>query len=719
LKRLTLILFFYFSGAILVLAQLETVRGSVAGFPVENWYELSVDNTSINTLLSLEQPKDQPFQFALPVPVDLNPSNSGFIKKTSRETIWTIGIRSASAKSLNLILSPFNIPDGSYVYVYDSKRTTVRGAFCSDNNNSANTLALMPVPGEELILEYHVPSGKQMDGTLGIKQVSHDYRGILGSLSKDEQFGASQACNVDINCSAGDNWTVEKRAVCRIIVRGIELCTGVLVNNTNHENKAYLITANHCITSSSDAANSVFYFGYESPWCKGPDGYVYHSISGSTLKASNGEIDFSLVELSSFPPFTYHPYLAGWDVSGTIPNKTVAIHHPMGDVKKISVDNNQPVNGTYSADYKSNGFWKILNWDSGTTEGGSSGCPLFDQNKRVVGLLTGGEATCMYPVNDYFAKLSVSYDLSSYLWMQLKGWIDPAVSGVKKYDGRDPYEPNMLTVDTLSNLSAPETRLLTAYTSSGTGYSTGYNSDSIVMYAEHFISPVNRYVSEIQINVAKVNQVALTDSVSIYILQDGTEPGAVIARQKLLFSATKDTFVVKVDFKNTIPVTGNFYIGWRIYYHAQAASENRQFAVFHSPDRGDPLKNTAWFHDGVSWKQYTSHPSYPMSVSLDVKVVTIGDPVPDAVNLVTGDKPEFVLYPNPATDRLVVSSSMPQKDVTFSVYDMRGAIVSRDIPGNVFPGVAGIDLGGLSNGIYYLVIRSVNGREVHKFIIRN
>jgi len=108
-----------------------------------------------------------------------------------------------------------------------------------------------------------------------------------------------------------------------------------------------------------------------------------------------------------------------------------------------------------------------------------------------------------------------------------------------------------------------------------------------------------------------------------------------------------------------------------------------------------------------------------MSVSLDVKVVTIGDPVPDAVNLVSEDKPEFVLYPNPAADRLVVSSSMPQKDVTFSVYDMRGAIVSRNIPGNVFPGVAVIDLGGLSNGIYYLVIRSVNGREVHKFIIRN
>ena len=75
------------------------------------------------------------------------------------------------------------------------------------------------------------------------------------------------------------------------------------------------------ITDNNDAAKSIFVFGYESPWCDGPDGRVTHSISGSLLKATNINIDFSLVELTSFPPVTYKPYFAGWDVTGAIPNK--------------------------------------------------------------------------------------------------------------------------------------------------------------------------------------------------------------------------------------------------------------------------------------------------------------------------------------------------------------------------------------------------------------
>src|SRR5512138_3492917 len=103
-----------------------------------------------------------------------------------------------------------------------------------------------------------------------------------------------------------------------------------------------------------------------------------------------------------------------------------------------------------------NSSWQILQWEKGTTEGGSSGGPLFDQNRRVVGILTGGEAVCGRSVNDYFAKLSFSYNFSSILWQQVKGWIDPAVSGALQLDGRDPYALNLLSSDTLTNLASSE-----------------------------------------------------------------------------------------------------------------------------------------------------------------------------------------------------------------------------------------------------------------------
>ena len=35
-----------------------------------------------------------------------------------------------------------------------------------------------------------------------------------------------------------------------------------------------------------------------------------------------------------------------------------------------------------------------IDWDDGTTEPGSSGSPLFDQNHRVIGQLHGGYAAC-------------------------------------------------------------------------------------------------------------------------------------------------------------------------------------------------------------------------------------------------------------------------------------------------------------------------------------
>jgi hypothetical protein len=57
----------------------------------------------------------------------------------------------------------------------------------------------------------------------------------------------------------------------------------------------------------------------------------------------------------------------GWNHSGNGPTSTVTIHHPEGDVQKISFDNNPPT--------KSGTQWHIRTWDDGVTEPGSSGCP--------------------------------------------------------------------------------------------------------------------------------------------------------------------------------------------------------------------------------------------------------------------------------------------------------------------------------------------------------
>jgi hypothetical protein len=152
--------------------------------------------------------------------------------------------------------------------------------------------------------------------------------------------------------------------------------------------------------------------------------------------------------LSEDIPIDYEPYYAGWNIDTIGIENTTTIHHPSGDVKKITKDFDSPVTGNYGDTYDEDTHWRIKQWDIGTTEGGSSGAPLFDQNKRIIGDLTGGEASCDYNYNDYFAKISHSWNDFGNADHQLENWLDPNNTYFRAIDGYYPYQ------DKPSNLRA-------------------------------------------------------------------------------------------------------------------------------------------------------------------------------------------------------------------------------------------------------------------------
>lgn len=105
--------------------------------------------------------------------------------------------------------------------------------------------------------------------------------------------------------------------------------------------------------------------------------------------------DFALLELQEKIPSSYNAYLSGWDLSNQAPSDVVCVHHPSGDVKKISYYKGATVPSSYSEAPKTY-HWKILKWTRGTTEEGSSGSPLFNNRGLIVGHLHGGQSACYF-----------------------------------------------------------------------------------------------------------------------------------------------------------------------------------------------------------------------------------------------------------------------------------------------------------------------------------
>ncbi|MCF8256408.1 MAG: trypsin-like peptidase domain-containing protein [Flavobacteriales bacterium] len=380
-----------------------------------------------------------PYRFGHNMEVNVNAQSDGLweeLKDGSR--VWRMGFRCADAFSVNFIFSDFYLPFGAKFHIYNEGGETIYGPFTYSDNREDNGFATFPVPGELVFLELYEPVMAIGQSRIVVETVTHGYRDIF-RLS-ESRGGGSGACNNNINCPEGANWQDHKRSVAIMVSGGSGFCTGAMVNNTAQDGTPYFLSANHCMGGGTN--NWVFKFDYERTGCAntgGPNLSGGNFTQGATIRASNAGSDFALLQLNSTPPAGHNVYYSGWDRSGVTPSNQIGIHHPSGDYKKISFDNNP---ATQVADWGGAACWHIGNWEDGTTEPGSSGSPLFDQNQRIIGQLYGGSANCSNNVDDYYGRFNVSWDGSSSS-TRLRDWLDPTNSGVATLDG---YDPNASTV---------------------------------------------------------------------------------------------------------------------------------------------------------------------------------------------------------------------------------------------------------------------------------
>ncbi|MBX7181439.1 MAG: trypsin-like peptidase domain-containing protein [Bacteroidia bacterium] len=412
----------------------------------------------------LNKGKMKPYRFGANIDVDINLQNAGLWETLPNgDRIWRLAIRSEGALSLNFLYNKFFMPTGGKFFIYSEDHQFVLGAFTSENNREDQLFATDLLPGNVAVLEYIEPKSEKGNGVISINQVVHGYRDVFSYLKEKNanNQAASGACNVNINCPQGDDWQTEKRAVCILVVGGSGFCTGSMINDVPQSGTPYFLTANHCTSDGSDnVAQWIFRFNYESSTCSGTTGPTSQSITGSVYRAHNAGSDFALLELSSAPPASYNAVYAGWSREGVVVDSSFCIHHPSGDIKKISKAQNQTVSGTYS----NIECWRVGQWTLGVTEPGSSGSPLFDPNHRIIGQLYGGPSACgnsASQLNDYYGKFSVSWDAGSSSATRLKEWLDPQNLAPLTVDT---YDPNAIayTLDgSIQSVNAPGNGLVT------------------------------------------------------------------------------------------------------------------------------------------------------------------------------------------------------------------------------------------------------------------
>ncbi len=447
-------------------------KGGPASFINVEFDEISLKAPDVEPLIAEDlanTSKDLPMRVGVSLDADITMQNAGtWTDLPMGARLWTLKVRAPGAKALTLGFEDFHLAEGSKLFFYNENRKQVLGAFTSENNLENGSFAIEQVQGEVVCIEYYEPAYKKASSTdkttFRIFDVGYFYREFTDLKPyKDTQTRVqeSESCEVDINCSpVGDEWQDEKRGVAQITLKSggsWYVCTGSLMNNTNNDGTPYFLTAFHCgedNTTTNEFNQWIFKFKYEAPAAQAsgsgttitsePTGS--RSITGCTKKASgdiSGGSDFLLLLLNSTPTAAYEPYYNGWSRSTTAPSNGVGIHHPAGDIKKISTYSTAST-GSYTGS-ASSAHWR-LTWvrnsnGFGVTEGGSSGSPLFDSNGFVVGTLTGGSSYCtMTSGQDYYGKISYHWQSNGNTnAKQLKPWLDPTNTGVTNCPGYDPF----------------------------------------------------------------------------------------------------------------------------------------------------------------------------------------------------------------------------------------------------------------------------------------
>ena len=474
--------------------------------------------------------------------------------------VWRLDIASHNALAMSLEFSPFYLSDDASLFLYNDDITL--GAYSSINNNEENIFSIPLLRGEIIHMELIIPQDTQTGNSIVISEIIHDYRDIL-NLSGN--YESERDCGDNVNCSSADNYQDPVNAAAFLDMGGY-ICSGSMINNTNNDLTPYFLTAWHCV-NGENVNTFRFYFNYETSSCSGNNASYGSYAYSSDLLLSSGDMDpdFALLLIDDDIYTSWNVFYAGWDRSSSSPTISCGVHHPGGAPKKINFDNDNAYNsGTINwgdgyGTSPAGSHWEVY-WDEGGTEGGSSGSPLFDDQQRIVGQLSGGSGGCGQG-SDSYGKLYRAFSTTN-----IENWLCPgntcpnAIDGIYTAGGEADYitvtDPNggetLGSGDTFnitwdSNVSSNVSIKLYINSSFNSDITTNTSNDGSYWWnIPSSLSQGSNY---------KIKITSTSDS-NIYDYSDGTFTISSPSIDLSIGNIDVNSGVIDIDMSNDSPVSG-------------------------------------------------------------------------------------------------------------------------------------------------------------------
>jgi hypothetical protein len=360
----------------------------------------------------------------------------------------------------------------------------------------------------------------------------------------------------------------------------------------------------------------------------------------------------------------------------------------------------------------------VKRWHEGTTEKGSSGSSIFDEGHKIVGTLSGGDATCGNPYRDQYSKFSEQWSKYKNENECLKSWLDPDNKGIKELWGYDPITTYEGAHDLLGNIGKNETEILIK--SERWGYLTSQNDRNWTSFAEKIKNDSVANIIGMEVHIAKVSQPEAYVQFAVWRGNDDFPVEPPLYVKDTIISPAYNNYLYHVYFDRMVEIEGDFFIGYRLRYDNPVDT----FAVYQSKIRQFRGLPSMYVEDENGVWMALSEYVPPVYSSLDIRVM--GKFCKTTQPYRKLNKELKITY-QPGTNIANILFDIEDPDISMQTikiecYDTSGKrlLLQKEMQMAIYDGIAYIkaemNVGNLPPGVYLIQVFDKNKKRAGKFV---